>query len=113
LIQKKDLPPPVAGEGPTSINIDIYQNNLEKQNTEEWVKNTNESNFKLGEGRLSSITIDNLPALSYRWSGLYEGTTIALARPNWVYAFSVTYLEVGDDIIQDFVKIRDSVKILK
>ncbi len=111
LIQKKDLPPPVGGEGPVSINIDIYQNNLDKQTTEDWIRNTSESNFKLGEGRLSSTTIGSFPALSYRWSGLYEGTTIVTAQPNWVYVFSVTYLEMGEQIIQDFVTIKDSVKI--
>lgn len=111
LIKEENLPPPVGGEGPVSINIDIYQNNLDNQTTEDWIRNTNDSNFKLSEGRLSSTTISDLPALSYRWSGLYNGTTIALASPSWIYAFSVTYLEMGEDIIQDFVSIKDSVKI--
>jgi len=111
LIRKADLPLPTAGEGPPTITIDIYQNNLDNQTTESWIRGTNESNFKLGEGVLSSTTISGKPALSYRWSGLYEGTTIVRAEPNWIYAFSVTYLEMGADIVQDFVAIRDSVRI--
>lgn len=113
LIRKEDLPLPENGEGPPAISIDIYQNNLDRQETEEWIKNTSASNFKLGTGDLASTTVSGLPALSYRWSGLYEGTTVALARPDWVYAFSVTYLEMGTPIVQDFVLIRDTIQILK
>ena len=91
----------------------MYQNNLDKQTTEDWIRNTSASNFKLGEGRLATTTISGMPALSFRWSGLYEGTTIAIADEKWVYAFTVTYLEMGADIIQDFVAIRDSVRISK
>jgi hypothetical protein len=111
LMRKEDLPLPEAGEGPPSITIEVYQNNLDKQTTEDWIRNTSASNFKLGEGVLASTTISGLPALSYRWSGLYEGTTIVLARSSRVYVFSVTYLEMGAPIIQDFVAIRDSVRI--
>ncbi len=111
LIPTDSLPLPENGEGPPTITVDIYQNNLDSQTTEGWIRNTNASNFKLGDGTLASTTVSGLPALSYRWSGLYEGTTIALAQPVWVYVFSVTYLEMGADIIQDFVAIRESVRI--
>lgn len=112
LTNKADLPLPTAGEGPPTITINIYQNNLDGQTTEGWIRGSSASNFKLsGEQILTSVTIDDKPALSYRWSGLYEGTTIALAQPDWIYAFTVTYLEPGADIVQDFVAIRDSVRI--
>lgn len=112
LIATADLPLPVAGEGPPAITIDIYQNDLDALTTENWIRNSAESNFKLSpEGRLASTTIDAKPALSYRWSGLYEGTTIALAQPRWIYAFSVTYLEPGAPIVQDFVSFKETVRI--
>ncbi|MBI4121214.1 MAG: hypothetical protein HY457_03090 [Parcubacteria group bacterium] len=113
LIHKDNLPLPVNGEGPPAITIELYQNDLDKQTTEGWIRNTSASNFKLGEGRLSSTTVSGLPALSFRWSGLYLGTTIALAQPKWVYVLSVTYLEIGAPIVQDFVSVRDSVRIAK
>jgi hypothetical protein len=111
LIPTADLPAPLNGEGPPSITIDAYQNDLDHQTTEGWIRGSSESNFKLGDGTLASTTIDGTPALSYRWSGLYDGTTIAVATPKWIYAFSVTYMEMGAPIIQDFVSIRDSVRI--
>lgn len=106
-----DLPAPEGGEGPPSITIDIYQNDLDSQTTEDWIRNTSQSNFKLGDMTLRPTTIDGKAALSYRWSGLYEGTTIAIAQPDWVYAFNVMYLEMGDDIVQDFVAVRESVRL--
>lgn len=111
LMHKKDLPLPVNGEGPPSITIEVYQNDLDKQTTEGWIRNSSKSNFKLGEGILATTTIGGLPALSYRWSGLYEGTTIVLAEEDWVYVLTVTYLEIGAPIVQDFSSIRESIKI--
>ncbi|MFZ2886988.1 MAG: hypothetical protein WA021_04180 [Minisyncoccia bacterium] len=111
LIRKEDLPPPQGGEGPPAITIDIIQNNLDNRDTEEWIRGDSRSNFKLGEMRLSTTSVSGMQAFSYRWSGLYEGTTVAIARPNWIYAFSVTYLELGADIVQDFVTVRDSVRL--
>lgn len=109
LMRKADLPVPQNGEEPPMITIDIYQNNLDNQTAEDWIRNDSRSNFKLGEGRLST-TVGGEEALSYRWSGLYEGTTIVVAKPEWMYAFSVTYLEPGADIVQDFVTVRDSIR---
>lgn len=110
LQRTEDLPAPVDGEGPPAITIDVYQNDLDKQTTEAWIRNDSRSNFKLGEMRLASTTVDGKPALSYRWSGLYEGTTVAIAEGDWIYAFNVTYLDMGADIIQDFVALRESVR---
>lgn len=113
LMRESDLPLPVAGEGPPAISIDLYKNDVAKDTTESWIRLSRFSNFKLGEGRLATTTISGKPALSYRWSGLYEGTTIAVARERWVYAFSVTYMQPGDDIVQDFVGIRDTLRFLE
>ncbi len=112
LIRAEDLPAPEGGEGPPSITIEMFQNNLDSQTTEQWIRGSSASNFKLSpDGRTSTTTVDGKQAISYRWSGLYEGTTVALAESNWIYTFSVTYLDMGADIVQDFVRIRNSVRI--
>lgn len=111
LQRTEDLPAPAGGEGPPSITIDIYQNDLDDQTTESWIRGSSASNFKLGPMTLASTTIDGKAALSYRWSGLYEGTTVAIARPDWIYAFNVMYLQMGDDIVQDFVALRESAQL--
>jgi hypothetical protein len=99
-----------ATEGPPAITFDIYQNNLDRYTTESWIRGTDDSNFKLSsEGRLTETTLGTEPAFSYRWSGLYEGTTRVTARPDWVYAYTVTYLNPGDQIVQDYVAIEKTV----
>lgn len=110
LTYEDNLPIPENAEGPPMITIDLFQNDLDSQTAEDWIRNTSASNFKLGEMRLSTTTVGGEEALSYRWSGLYEGTSIVVAKPAWIYMFSVTYLEPGADIVQDFVKVRDSVR---
>lgn len=113
LLREEDLPLLQASEGPPVISIDLYQNDLDRYTAEQWIRSSSFSNFKLGEERLATTTISGELALSYRWSGLYEGTTIAVAKGNWVYAFTVTYMQPGDGIVQDFVRVRDSVRFLE
>lgn len=113
LLRREDLPLPENGEGPPAITIDIYQNNLDKQTTEQWIRNSSASNFKLGSGLLTRTTVSGLPALSYNWSGLYEGTTVAVAEPNWIYAISGTYMDANSPIVRDFKALTESVRITK
>lgn len=111
LVDKKDLPQPKDAEGPPSITIDIYQNSQHHQTAEEWIRNSKFSNFDLGDKIIRRTTMNGLPALSYRWSGLYEGTTIVVAQTNLIYVFSVTYFEIGAPIVQDFVSVTESAHI--
>lgn len=109
LIHGSNLPLPEAGEGPPAIVIEMFQNDLDKQTTEGWIINTSASNYKLGNGVLTPVSLGGENALRYSWDGLYQGQTIALAREKWVYAFSVTMLTPTDQIRSDFEKVVDSV----
>ena len=98
-------------EGPTAITIDIFQNNLDNYTTEKWVRGTNDSNFKLSpDGVLTATLLGGEAALTYRWSGLYEGETVAVARPDFIYAASVTFLTPEDTTRDDFDKVLESVR---
>ena len=110
LMRIEDLPPPQGGEGPPSITIEMFQNDLDAATTEGWIRNSSLSNFKLSlDNRLSTTTIAGQTALAYTWDGLYRGDTIAIARPAYVYAFSVTYREPEDPIRSDFEKLLRTV----
>jgi hypothetical protein len=98
LINKKNLPVPANGEGPTAITIGF---------------NAPDTKAPPSGRPSATTTISGLPAVSSSWSGLYEGTAITVTRPNMTYAFSVTYAETGSQIVQDFVTVRDSVKIVE
>mgnify|MGYP003394339946 CR=1 FL=1 len=98
-------------EGPTAITIDIFQNNLDNYTTENWIRGTNDSNFKLSpDGTLTSVIVGDESGLYYRWSGLYEGETVAVARPRFVYALSATYLNPEDQIRRDFEEITKTLR---
>lgn len=99
-------------EGPTAITIDIYQNNLDKLAVEEWVNGSSDSNFKLSpDGKLESLSFAGFKALTYQWDGLYRGETVAVATPDYIYAFAVTTITPDDDIRRDFYQLLETVKL--
>lgn len=112
LIHKDNLPLPRNGDGPPTITIDIYQNNLDTQTTRSWIENTAASNFKLSsDGRLATTTIDSVSSLEYTWDGLYQGRTRAAAAHEWIYAFSVMYNDPNDRIVRDFDELLSTVDL--
>lgn len=100
-----------AREGPPTITIDMFQNNLDSYTADSWIRGTNDSNYKLSSNRaIATTSINAVSARSYRWSGLYEGETRVVARPDWLYAFSVTWLTPDDALVSDFEKILSTVQ---
>lgn len=99
-----------AGELPSAIMVDIYQNDLDKQTAEQWVKNTSDSNFKLGTGNLATTTIGGLAGVIYNWSGLYEADAVVLANEKYVYMFTGTYIAREDTIRGDFAALVSSAR---
>ena len=111
LIAKKDLPSPQNGEGPPAITIEVFQNNIENYTADSVIRSTNFTNYKLSsDGIIASTTVGGRDGLEFRWSGLYEGRTVVVTGPNWVYAFSVTFLTPDDAIIDDFERILTAVR---
>jgi hypothetical protein len=102
-----------ATEAPPAITVDIYDNAAGIA-TEKWIRDTQESNFKLSpDGVLTPVTLGGKPALSYTWSGLYEGRTIALVQKKRLYAFSVGMHAPGDRIVSDFSVVVNSATFTK
>lgn len=102
LVRALDLPAPQGGEGPPAITVEMIQNDLDDQTTEEWIRNSSASNFKQSDGILSTTTIAGQQSRTYTWDGLYRGDTTVIARPAYIYAFTVTYLTPEDAIRRDF-----------
>lgn len=102
-----------ATEAPPAITIDIYDNAAGIA-TEKWIRDTQESNFKLSpDGVLTPVTLGGAPAISYTWSGLYEGRTIALSKKQRLYAFSVGTNSPDDRIVSDFSVVVNSTTFTK
>ncbi len=93
LVRKEDVVSPENGEGPSGIAVDMHVSEL---TLVEWMTTTEDSNFGLGDQTYSSTTIAGIPAVRYRWSGLYEGETTAFLHRGSVVAISVTRLSAGE-----------------
>lgn len=109
IIADEDAVPRVNSEGPTAITIEAYSY-AEPVTLSVWLTK-NESNVALGDGQLSSTTVDGAEAVRYDWSGLYEGETTAFVVGSRVVAVSVTYQSPADRIYEDYLMVLSSLRI--
>lgn len=114
LIASDKLPAPQDGEGPISISLLFVQNNLDKQTAEKWVRGSSDSNFKLSpDGGTAKVSFAGKDGIIYRWDGLYNGETTALAGDAWIYAISVTFDAENDPIVRDYHQVLNSIRFTK
>ena len=104
LVDKEALASTSAGgEGPPVISIDVFKNNFDTQSLTTWIRNSSNSNYKLGtDGYLATTTLAGEKAFSYTWEGLYRGESMALAHNDNTILCSVMFDSLGDKIRQDF-----------
>lgn len=92
-------------EGPTSITVDVYQN--EKSLTaQEWV--AQDATWPLATSELSDVIVAGKDGVTYNWSGLYEGTSLVFTEGTYVYVFSVTRMTPEDALLANFDSILAS-----
>lgn len=97
-------------EGPTAITVEIFQNDLDSYTSETFIEETNFTNYKLSPtGDWALMNVGGDIGTSFQWSGLYEGRSVVVARPDWVYVFSVTWLTPQDAILSDFESVLSRV----
>lgn len=100
-------------EGPVAITFDIFQNNLDKQGTLEWIQGNNNSNFKLSEGTYSVRKIGEASAIRYHWSGLYEADAWVFPHAENMIMTTVTYIAPEDQIKKDFELMLQTITLEK
>jgi hypothetical protein len=99
------------GQSP-NITIDIYQNDFNNRRLENWVRNSQASNFTRSvDGLLPDVTVAGVSGLFYHWKGLYSADTYALPHRNNVILLTVTFNSRDDQIHQDFTDIVTSLKL--
>ncbi|MCR4330793.1 MAG: hypothetical protein NUV49_02845 [Patescibacteria group bacterium] len=94
--------PKSATEGPPTITITIFQNNLDRYTLQSFVDGTNFSNFKLSDGKKTETIVGGEIAWRYRATGLYENDNIVVVRPDYVYMFTAFFNSPEDQILKDF-----------
>lgn len=96
-------------EGPPTITITMFQNNLDNYTLQSFVEGTNFSNFKLSDGKKMEMTVAGKPAWRYRATGLYENDNVVVVRPEYVYMFTVFFNSPDNQILKDFDDILKTV----
>jgi len=103
---------PVGGEGPTAITVDFFQNNVDNLTPEQWIQNTQDSNYKLSpDGVLTPTTVGRVSALAYSWDGLYRGNSIVFGHKRNIVMLSVTMMTPDDQIVTDFAGVVASIQL--
>ncbi|MBI2021221.1 hypothetical protein HYS99_01770 [Candidatus Giovannonibacteria bacterium] len=96
-------------EAPPTINIGIYQNNLDGMTAENWIRGMGFSNFKLSDGVLKEKIVGGEKGLAYHATGLYENENVVLAKPDFIYMFTVFYFSPSDEIRFNYENILETV----
>ncbi len=102
--------PGSATEGPPTITVTIFQNNLDNYTLLNFVESTNFSNFKMSDGTKIETTVAGEPAWRYRATGLYENDNVVVVSPEYVYMFTAFFNSPDDQILKDFDVILETVK---
>jgi hypothetical protein len=98
-----------ATDGPPTITITVYQNNLDNYSARSFIEGNNFSNFKLSNGVTSEVLVGGESGLRYSATGLYENINVVVARPDYVYMFTAFYNSPSDQILADFDVVLNSV----
>ncbi|HYD93267.1 MAG TPA: hypothetical protein VEB18_02310 [Candidatus Paceibacterota bacterium] len=94
---------PVNGEGPTTVTITVF----EDATLDEWLESPR-SNLMLGSGETEPSMVGDMAAVTFRWSGLYEGETTAFQHGENVIAISKTWIAEDDDTHDVYVSVLNS-----
>lgn len=89
--------PPEGTEAPPTITISLFQNNLDKYTTDRFVNETNASQFKLSDGKTTDVVVGGESGLRYSATGLYDNENVVVARPAFVYMFTVMKSDPQDE----------------
>lgn len=101
---------PEAGEGPTAITVELFENSG-GESAEAWVRSATSSNFHLSNQNLAAKTVAGASAVAYAWDGLYRGESVVFAHRGRIIMLSVTYLTEEDQIRGDFDAVINSIKL--
>jgi hypothetical protein len=100
-------------EGPPTISINVFKNNL-NQNASVWIdQNPTYSNINLilGEADRDHV-LGGANAVRYRADGLYVSEVVVVAHNGLIYVFSGAFLEEDSTIRRDFQPLLDSVEFI-
>jgi hypothetical protein len=106
----KDFIPVEGGEGPPTINFDIYQSPAEPDALT-WVNSNPFSNFALSDGKYEERGISGRPAVAYKSDGLYATDNIVVMNRDYILHVSSGYIAEDDEIRNHFKDVLRSLEL--
>lgn len=104
--------PPVGGEGPPSIAINIFANS-KNQFPLAWAEeNVSYSSINLKQGEVTEAVVGGANAIRYQADGLYASENVVVAHGGFVYVFTGQYLDADSALRRDFGPIVGSVRFI-
>jgi hypothetical protein len=97
-------------DSPPTVTISLFQNNLDNYTAKSFVEGNNFSNFKLSDGVQTETEIAGEPALRYQADGLWQSNNVVVARPDYVYMFTVFFNSPEDELVSIFENLLKTVE---
>ena len=96
-------------EGSTGITINVHKNSKRLTPAELAMA---DSNWNVSDKKLATTTVAGTEGVLFRWSGLYEGATIVVARGEYAYYLAVSWMSQDDPILKDFDLLLSSLQFI-
>ncbi len=104
--------PPVGGEGPTGIAINVFAN-TDRQFPLAWAMDRPEySGYNLKVSPDEEIVIGNANALAYTADGLYPARYVIVAHGSYLYVLTGQYLDPDSDLRRDFDALLPTIRFV-
>lgn len=106
----KDFVPVEGGEGPPTINLDLYQSPAEPDALT-WVNSNQFSNFALSDGKYEERGISGKPGITYKSDGLYATDNLVVKNRDYILHVSGGYIAAEDEIRDHYEDVLDSLEL--
>lgn len=112
VLLERGYTPPVNGEGPPTISIQIVPSDMAKLTLDEWLPGVAAKGISVRKDMLlATTTAAHREAYLFRTDGLYAGYATAIKAGARVYVFNATYISIEDEILNDYAKLLTTVEV--
>lgn len=102
--------PPENGEGPPTINVSVFRNDVNRS-AEEWIRSHERANFNIAvDDTIETETIGGAEYKTYQWDGLYRTDAYVRKHGGYIYLFSAQFMDAQDRQRDDLRTILEGVE---
>ncbi len=108
----KENPNREGGEGPATINVEIFKNTKNRQAGVWAMENATYSNYNVKFNEPKELVVGGANAIEYKADGLYTSNNIVVAHGGYIYDFKGMYLDENSNLSLDFLPLVNSIKFI-